>query len=63
MSLHKAIKSGKEHRKPWSYAKEVDPSTRNHGDDPWDYSNRTHQRQKQELEAKFRIKEFLEDEE
>lgn len=31
MSLDKAIKSGKEHRKEYRGAKSVDPSCRNHG--------------------------------
>lgn len=35
MSLDKAIKSGKEHRKPYRRAKAVDPTCRNHGTCPW----------------------------
>ena len=35
MSLDKAIKHGKEHRKPYRGAKAVDKSCRNHGNCPW----------------------------
>lgn len=35
MSLDKAIKHGKEKRKPYRGAKAVDKSCRNHGDCPW----------------------------
>ena len=34
MSLDKAIKHGKEHRKPYRGAKAVDKSCRNHGSCP-----------------------------
>lgn len=40
MSLNKAIKSGKEHRKPYRGAKAVDKQCRNHGSCPRCYSNR-----------------------
>lgn len=45
MSLHKAIKSGKEHRREYGikgepYCKAVDPSCRNHGSCPWCLGNR-----------------------
>lgn len=40
MSLDKAIRHGKEHRRPWRGAKAVDASCRNHGDDPWCKKNR-----------------------
>ena len=35
MSMHKAIKSGKEHRKEYRGAKSVDPMCRNHGGCPY----------------------------
>ena len=35
MSLDKAIKSGKEHRKEWYDARASDPWCRNHGKDTW----------------------------
>ena len=46
MSLHKAIKSGKEHRREYGtkgepYCKAIDPSCRNHGSCPWCLGNRT----------------------
>ena len=40
MSLDKAIKHGKEHRKPYSGAKAVDCTCRNHGSCPWCRRNR-----------------------
>ena len=42
MSLDKAIKSGKEHRKPYRKAKAVDRTCRNHGDCPYCKGNRTY---------------------
>lgn len=46
MSLHKAIKSGKEYRREYGtkgepYCKAIDPSCRNHGSCPWCLGNRT----------------------
>jgi hypothetical protein len=41
MSLEKAIKSGKEHRKPYyKYCEQIDPACRNHGGCPWCEANR-----------------------
>ena len=40
MSLEKAIKSGKEHRKNYRGAKAVDKSCRNHGTCPYCRNNR-----------------------
>jgi len=44
MSLEKAIKSGKEHRKDYryDYAKSVDKQCRNHGSCSWCRENRLH---------------------
>jgi len=42
MSLDKAIKHGKEKRKPYRGAKAVDKSCRNHGDCPWYKKNIKH---------------------
>jgi len=42
MSLDKAIKHGKEKRKPYRKAKAIDASCRNHGGCPWCEANRTH---------------------
>lgn len=47
MSLNKAIKSGKEHRKPYRGAKAVDKQCRNHGSCPRCYSNRVYRDRKQ----------------
>ena len=61
MSLYKATEHGKEHRKPWSLAKEIDSSCRNHGDDPWDRGNRLYQRTREEQKAKSKIREYYDD--
>lgn len=42
MSLDKAIKSGKEHRTPYSGSKAIDTSCRNHGSCPYCTGNRKH---------------------
>lgn len=42
MSLDKAIKSGKEHRKPYRKSKRIDASCRNHGNCPYCKQNRLH---------------------
>ena len=41
MSLDKAIRHGKEKRKPYRKAKAFDASCRNHGGCPWCESSRT----------------------
>jgi len=48
MSLDKAIKHGKEHRKPYRGAKAVDSTCRNHGSCSYCESNRLHKIKKQE---------------
>lgn len=42
MALDKAIKSGKEHRKPYRGSKRFDCSCRNHGSCPYCEQNRRH---------------------
>ena len=42
MSLDKAIKHGKEHRKPYKGSKAIDGTCRNHGGCPWCEENRKH---------------------
>ena len=42
MALDKAIKSGKEHRRPYRGGKAVDSTCRNHGGCPWCERNRRH---------------------
>jgi len=56
MSLDKAILSGKEHRKPYTYAKGIDPSCRNHGSCPFCQSNRLYRtlREKERTETALR---------
>lgn len=49
MSLDKAIKYGKEHRKQYRKAKAIDKTCRNHGSCDWCKSNRLYQ-SKKELE-------------
>ncbi len=46
MSLNKAIKYGKEKRKPYRKAKAVARSCRNHGDCKWCENNRTYKNRK-----------------
>lgn len=56
MSLDKAIKHNKEHRKQYYGAKACDKSCRNHGSDDWALRNRMYQtnklkeKEKQELQ-------------
>lgn len=57
MSLHKAIKSGKEHRvefgtKGQPYAKSVSSHCRNHGVCEWCKGNRTFKNRKREMKNK-----------
>lgn len=49
MSLNRAIKSGKEHRKQYTGAKAVDATCRNHGSCKRCLSNRTHEQQLNEV--------------
>jgi hypothetical protein len=53
MSLDKAIKYGKEHRKPYTGSKAIDKSCRNHGGGAkyqcdWCLGNRLHHNKKRE---------------
>jgi hypothetical protein len=53
MALDKAIKSGKEHRKPYTGSKAIDGTCRNHGSCEWCAENRKHKfRDKQKNEVK-----------
>lgn len=66
MALDKAIKSGKEHRKPYfKYCEQIDHSCRNHGGCKWCEENRKHKFMVREYETKQKLKEYLlgEDEE
>ena len=69
MALHKAIASGKEHRKEWkykkNYCKSVDSHCQNHGGrrHSWQcqycLGNRLHKRKSMDKVAKQEIKDFL----
>ena len=63
MAMHKAIKSGKEHRveygtKGQPYCKAVDPTCRNHGSCPWCLDNRTKKERNKDEIAKKEIQNF-----
>lgn len=60
MSLDKAIKHGKEKRKPYRGCKSFDPACRNHGADTYMQKSRLHKRTKEEQRAKAQIKEYEE---
>lgn len=56
--LDKAIKYGKEHRKPYQRSKAFDRSCRNHGNCGYCRNNRTFNNSRRELLAKEEIKEY-----
>lgn len=58
MSLDKAIVHNKEYRKPYTGAKAVARSCRNHGSCDWCKTNRLYQRNKKDAVAKQDIKDF-----
>lgn len=58
MSLDKAIKYGKEKRKPYYGCKSFDPACRNHGSDTYMIESRLHNRKKAELKAQAQIKDY-----
>jgi hypothetical protein len=51
MGLEKAIQNGKEYRKQWSFAKQVDKQCRNHGSCKWCKDNRLHKFKKSLLKS------------
>lgn len=55
MSLTKAIRSGKEHRKKYYRTKAIDKTCRNHGSCPVCRDNRLHKFKKRELETKSKL--------
>lgn len=59
MALDKAIKSGKEHRKPYRGSKSFDPSCRNHGGCAWCEANRKHKFIITEQKMKNDFKDYL----
>jgi hypothetical protein len=58
MSLDKAIKHGKEHRKEYYGSKAIDKTCRNHGGCEWCEENRKHKYLVKEIAMKERMKEF-----
>lgn len=56
MSMDKAIKYGKERRKPYRGAKAIDRTCRNHGGCGWCKENRTLKYDKKELSAEQELK-------
>ena len=59
MGLDKSIQYGKEHRKPYSGAKAVDSTCRNHGSCDWCHGNRIHKNRKRKLATKQRLEDFI----
>lgn len=57
MALDKAIKSGKEWRKPYKGSKAIDPTCRNHGGCPWCEENRKYKNIKRLEKALDKLKE------
>lgn len=60
MSLDKAIKHGKEHRKPYTGSKAIDGTCRNHGGCPWCEENRKHKFRDKHPKEKQRRQELKE---
>lgn len=61
MSLDKAIKYGKEHRKEYRGAKAIDCSCRNHGSCAWCEANRRYQALKEETRTLDELDEYDKD--
>ena len=59
MSLDKAIKHGKEHRKEYYDSRAVDRTCRSHGSCLWCQGSRFHKYAKQDVNAKQQLKEYL----
>ena len=55
MPLDKAIKYGKEKRKPYTGAKAVDRTCRNHGSCDWCKANRLYKNKKREQSSKEKM--------
>lgn len=58
MSLDKSIAHGKEHRKPYSGAKAIARSCRNHGSCEWCRGNRLYGNDKREMGTRQEIEEW-----
>lgn len=59
MSLEKAIKHGKEKRKPYYGSKKFDPACRNHGSCAWCEENRKYKDIKREQKAMTQLEELM----
>ena len=59
MTLDKAIKHNKEHRKEYRDAKAVDKTCRNHGSDIWCVHDRTNKYIKRKQEWQDKLEEYL----
>lgn len=59
MSLNKAIKHGKEHRKPYTGSKSFDKTCRNHGGCPWCEENRKYKYIKKYKKDLDKLKEWM----
>lgn len=59
MSLNKAIKYGKEHRKPYFGSKSIDRTCRNHGGCPWCEENRMYKNIKRIQYMDSQIQDFF----
>ena len=57
MPLDKAIEYGKEKRKPYTGAKAVDKTCRNHGSCDWCKANRLYKNKKRDLASRDRLDE------
>lgn len=58
MSLDKAIKHGKEKRKPYYGCKAFDNTCRNHGSDDYMKENRLHKNRKRLITATSKLQDF-----
>lgn len=61
MSLDKAIRSGKEHRKPWigkNRSKNIDHTCRNHGSCDYCKNNRMYQTHRENQRVGEKLKEY-----
>ena len=61
MSMDKSIAAGKEHRKPYSGSKSIDPSCRCHGGCDWCRDGRMHKYNKRLRAAADRVKIYIDE--
>lgn len=61
MPLNKAIEHGKEYRKPYTGAKAIDCTCRNHGSCEWCKNNRLYKNNKRTNKMNEKIKEYKEE--